>query len=222
MQSVEESLRGSAGVGVLAAQAHWAIQDALDKQRSRIVKQVQELASGIENKLNDAEQELSDKFAQSGFDTRVTRTHLLPVSARTICKDAEAQLVASLDQGVLAEVVSSATNWWQRTFNRAKAKRLGIEELLPVLGEDLKKALKKIPGQTEREFKRLADEAVASMETSCRKGLGRRGDRLEALEHEDSSNAETRERINRELAHVAEQKRQVKVLQDEYEAAVAS
>ena len=208
--------------GTLAAQAHWAIQDALDKQRSRIVKQVQELASGIENKLNDAEQELSDKFAQSGFDTRVTRTHLLPVSARTICKDAEAQLVASLDREVLTEVVSSATNWWQRTFNTAEAKRLGIAELLPVLGEDLRHALKKIPGHTEREFKRLADGAVASMEASCRKGLEKRRARLEALEHEDSSNAETRERINRELADVAEQKRQVKVLQDEYEAAVTS
>ena len=223
MRNVEGSLRGTTRLKGLAEQAHWGIQDALYKERSRIAGHVGELVAGVERKLNDAESALSDKLMRSGFGARVLGCHLLPVSARTICTEAEEMLIKKLDTGgLLAEVVSRATNWWQRTFNTAKGKKASIDSLRPVLGKDLKAALEVIPGQTERYLKKLADDAVGSMEESCRDSLEKRQSQLEALEQEDASDEEMRERIGKELADVGEQKRQVKALQDEFEAAVAS
>ena len=222
MQHVEESLRGMANIERLSAQARWGIQDALYNERSRIAERIRELASGIETKLNEAENDLSDKLMHSSFGVHVARKHLLPVSARTICKDVEAQLIENLEQGVLSEVVSRATNWWQRVFNTAKGKRSGIESVRHVIGEALKDAMEAIPGYTERELKKLADEAVGAMEESCRKGLEKRQDQLEALENDDVSSEVRRKRIKIELAEKAEQRRRAKALQDEYESAVAS
>ena len=221
MRSVEQALSSMTGVEGLAEQAHWGIQHALYKERSRVAEHVRELMRAVETKLNNAESELSDRFMRSGFGTRMPRTHLLPVSARSICKDAEAELVANLDQEGLANVVRRATNWWQRIVNPAKGKKRAIEDLRPHLEQGLIDALAVIPGDTERELKKLVAEAVRSMEESCRQSLERRQDQLEALEKEDASDEEVRERTNQEIADVAERKRQAKALQDEYEAAVA-
>ena len=221
MRSVEPALSSITGVEGLAEQAHWGIQHALYKERSRVAEHVRELMRAVETKLNNAESELSDRFMRSGFGTRMPRTHLLPVSARSICKDAEAELVANLDQEGLANVVRRATNWWQRIVNPAKGKKRAIEDLRPHLEQGLIDALAVIPGHTERELKKLVDEAVGSMEESCRQSLERRQDQLEALEKEDASDEEVRERTNQEIADVSERKRQAKALQDEYEAAVA-
>ena len=142
------------------------------------------------------------------------------MSARSICKDAEAELVAKLDQKDLPDVVRRAANWWQRIVNTAKGKKRAIEELPTHLRQGLIEALEVIPGHTERELKKLVDEAVGSMEESCRQSLERRQDQLEALEKEDASDEEVREQTNQEIAEVAERRRQAKALQNEYEAAV--
>ena len=220
-RDVEEALRSTKDVDGLAEQAHWGIQDALYKERSTIAEHVRVLVEGIETKLNQAESELSDRIMRGGFGNRVLRTHLLPVSARSICKDAEAELFANLDREVLADVVRRATNWWQRTFNPAKGKRAAIEHLRPDLERGLREAMAVIPGHTERELKKLVDEAVGSMEESCRQSLERRQDHLDALEKEDVSDEETHERISKEIADVAERTRQVQALQEECESAVA-
>ena len=216
-----EVLRSTTDVQGLAGQAHWGIQDALYKERSTMADHVRVLVEGIETKLNQAESELSDRIMRSGFGHRVARTHLLPVSARSICKHAEAELDERLEWEVLDKVVTKASNWWQRTFNPAKAKKMTIERLWPALARGLRDALRLIPGETQRELKKLVDDAVGSMEESCRQSLERRRDQLEGLEKEDASDEELRERTNQEIADVSERARQVKALQDEYEAAVA-
>ena len=221
IQIVEEAQRGTTRVDGLVAQARWVIQDALYKERSTISEHLRVLVKGVETKLNDAESTLSDEFMRSGFGTRVLRTHLMPVSARTICKDAEGKLIANLDEDLLAEVLRRATNLWQRIFNTARGKKAAIESLRPSLGAAFREALGVIPGHTERELKKLADEALGSMEESCRDILEKRKGQLEALEQEGASDEETRERINKELADVAKQKLEVTTLQDEYESAIA-
>ena len=220
-RKVAEGLCSTENVGGLAKQAHWGIQKALYNERGKLAEHVRKLTGALENKLNNAEDDLSDRFMSSGFGTRVTRTHLLPVSARSICKDAEAELVAKLDQKALADVVRRATNRWQRIVNPAKDKKRAIEELRPDLEMNLHDALKVIPGHTSRELKRLVEEAVKSMEKSCRDSNERREGQLEALGKEDVSDKKRRDRINQDVADVAERTRQVEALQDEYEAAVA-
>ena len=221
-RNLQEALRSTTDVEGLAEQAHWGIQDALYKERSTMAEHVRVLVEGIETKLNQAESELSDRIMRSGFGHRVVRTHLLPVSARSICKDAEAELVASLDREVIDNVVTRATNWWQRTFNPAKAKRRAIKRLWPELAKGLREALSVIPGETERKLKELVDNAGRSMEESCRKSLERRRDQLEGLENEDASDEELREGINQEIADVSERARQVTALQEEYEVALTA
>ena len=221
-ETIEDSLRGTTTIESLAAHARWVIQDALHEKRSTIAEHIRELMRGVERKLDTTESELSDEVMRSGFGTRVPDIHLLPVSARTICKWAEEELIANVDQVGLAEEVRRATNWWQRSFDRDRAKTGAIESLKPKLGKKLKDGLEKIPGHTERELKRLADKAVRSMEDSCRDSLDKRRRQLEALEEEDTLDEERRECINVELACVAERRRQVDALQDEYEAAVAA
>ena len=221
MRSVEESLRDET-VGGLAEQASWGIRDALYKEGSTIAKHVRSIAEGVETKLNEAEGSLSDEIMRSGFGTRITRTHLLPMSARSICKGAQEELIADLNQRGLREVVDRAINWWQRWFNTRRGRNEGITSLRGVLGEALKQALEEVPGQTERELKKLADEAVGSMEKSCRDSLEKRQGQLEALEQQEASDEEMREEISRKIENVGEKRQQVKALQDEYEAAVAS
>ena len=221
MRSVEESLRGGT-VGGLAEQASWGIRDALYKEGSTIAKHVRSIVEGVETTLNEAEGSLSDEIMRSGFGTRITRTHLLPMSARSICKGAEEGLIADLDQRGLPELVDRATNWWQRTLNTRRGRNEGITSLRGVLGEALKQALEVIPGQTERELKKLADEAVGSMEKSCRDSLEKRQGQLEALEQQEASDEEMCEEISRKIEDVGDKRRQIKALQDEYEAAVAS
>lgn len=219
--SVKDALSSTTDVEGLAQQAHWSVQDALYKQRSTIAEHVRVLIKGIETKLNQADSELSDTMMRSGLGNRVLRTHLLPASARSICKEAEAELVANLDREVLGDVVREATNWWRRTFNTAKGKKAAIESLGPALEVGLRKALEVIPRDTERKLKKLVKEAVGSMEESCRKSLETRIGQLEALEKENASDEERHERIDKEIADVAERTRLVKVLQDEFESAVS-
>ncbi|MDE0026189.1 MAG: dynamin family protein [Spirochaetaceae bacterium] len=221
MQSVIESLGRVTRVEGLAKQAHWSIQDALYKERDTVAACVRELMNGVETMLNDAENELSEEFMRSGFGKRFPHTHLLPVSARTICTDAEDKLMTELNPRSLSEGVRKATKWWQRMFDTPKGKKRGIENLHPALERCLHQALEFIPESTARDLKKLADDAVHLMEESCGKTLKKRGERLEALEREGVSDEEMRERINQELSEVAEQKRRVKELQDEYKAAVA-
>ena len=221
MRSVEPALRCVTSVDELAEQAHWSIQQALFKERSTVADHVRELMRAVETKLNNAENELSDRFMRSGFGTRMRRTHLLPVSARSICKDAEAELATNLDRKSLPNVVRKATNWWQRIVNSAKGKKSAIRVLRRSLEQALNDAFKGIPKHTQRDLKRLVDEAVGSMEKSCRQSLERRIDQLEALEKEDASDEEVRERTNQEIAEVSERARQVTALQEEYEVALA-
>ena len=81
----------------LAAQAHWSLQHELHRERARLAKDIRKLVNRIETVLNDTENELSGSILASGLSERPPRTHLLPVSARTICKDAEAILIENLD-----------------------------------------------------------------------------------------------------------------------------
>ena len=219
-REVTETINSEQQVRSLAAQAHWSLQHELHKERTCLADDIRKLIDRIETILNDTENELSDAILASGLGERLPRTHLLPVSARTICKDAEAILIENLDRGALNQVVAEVTNWWQRTFNmeagrKAAAKRLKIE-----LGDALEKALGSIPEHTKQELGRLGHEALESMEGSCRDILERRRKLLDELEKGDLSDEEKEAQLSKELGEVEKQRLQVETLQAEYQTAV--
>ena len=204
----------------LAAQAHWSLQHELHKERARLANDIRKLINRIETMLNDTENELSDAILVSGLGERPPRTHLLPVSARTICKDAEAILIEDLDRGALNQVVAEATNWWQRTFNTKVGRKAAVELLKVDLGDALGKALSNIPEHTSQELDKLGQEALESMEKSCRDILKQRRELLEELERGDSSDEEKEAQLSKELGEVKKRILQVETLQAEYQTAV--
>ena len=205
----------------LAAQAHWSLQHELHKERARLANDIRKLIDRIETMLNGTENELSDAILASGLGERLPRTHLLPVSARTICKDAEAILIENLDRGALNQVVAEATNWWQRTFNTKVGRKAAVELLKVDLGDALGKALSNIPEHTRQELDKLGREALESMEGSCRDILERRRDLLDELDKGDLSDEEKEAQLSKELGEVEKRRLQVETFQAEYQTAVS-
>ncbi len=204
----------------LAVQAHWSLQHELHKERARLANDIRKLVNRIETVLNDTENELSDAILASGLGERPPRTHLLPVSARAICKDAEAILIENLDRGALNQVVAEAANWWQRTFNTKVGRKAVVERLKVDLGDALGKALSNIPEHTRQELDKLGQEALESMEKSCRDILERRRELLDELEKGDLSDEEKEVQLSKELGEVEKRMLQVETLQVEYQTAV--
>ena len=205
----------------LAAQAHWSLQHELHKERAHLANNIRKLINRIETMLNDTEKELSEAILASGLGERPPRTHLLPVSARTICKDAEAILIENLDRGALNQVVAEATNWWQRTFNTKVGRKAAVELLKVDLGDALGKALSNIPEHTRQELDKLGQEALESMEKSCRDILERRRELLDELEKGDLSDEEKEPQLSKKLGEVKKRRLQVEALQAEYQTAVS-
>lgn len=219
-RKIAETIDNVRQIDNMAGQAHWSLQHELYKERRILEKAIRDLVNRIQRMLDDEENQLSDALLASGLGARISQTHLLPISARTICKDAEAKLIANLDREALKEVVDEATAWWQRTFNTKGGRKDAAERLKPELGKILRKALLNIPEHTRRELNRLGQEALDSMKGSCRDILERRRELLEELEKGDLSDEEKEAQLNDELGEVKKRMLQVEALQAEYQTGV--
>ena len=213
-----EDIKQVGNIDNLGAQASWSLQEKLYAKRKPLTDGISGLVHQIEDALNEAENRLSDTLLASGLGTRMPQTHLLPVSARTICKDAEAKLIENLDQNALSEVVHDAANWFQRFFNTRVGRKHAVEGLQPVLEKKLGKTLNNISEHALRELNTHGQKALKSMEASCRDILERRQELLEELEKEDLSDENRAAQLNEKLKEANEQKLQVEKLQAEYGA----
>ena len=204
----------------LAAQAHWSLQHELHKERARLAEGIRKLTNRIETVLKDTDSELSGAILTSGLGERLPWTHLLRVSARTICKNAETILTEDLDRGALNQVVAEATNWWQRTFNTKVGRRASVERLKVDLGKALGKALNNIPEHTRQELDKLGQGALDAMKESCRDILGRRQELLDELKKGNLSDEEKEAQLSKEFGEVENRMMQVETLRAEYQKAV--
>ena len=74
----------------LVGQAIWGIQSKLYSKRNDLADAIGGVVRKIESALNQAENELSETLLASGLTVdHVPQYHLLPVTSRTICKEAE-------------------------------------------------------------------------------------------------------------------------------------
>lgn len=220
-RKIAETIDNVRQIDNMAGQAHWSLQHELHKERRSLEKAIRNLVNRIQRMLYDEENQLSDALLASGLGARISQTHLLPISARTICKDAEAKLIENLDREALKEVVDEATAWWQRTFNTKGGRKDAAERLKPELEEILVKALSNIPKHTKRELDKLGQEAFESMARSCRDILDRRRELLDELEKGDLSDEEKEAQLSKELGEVEKRMLQVETLQAEYQTAVS-
>ena len=102
----------------LVDQAIWGIQSKLYSKRNDLADAIGDVVKKIESTLNQAENELSETLLASGLTVgHVPQYHLLPVTSRTICKEAEAELLNTLDHETLENAVREAASAWQRFFN---------------------------------------------------------------------------------------------------------
>ena len=220
-QEIAEDIRHVKKIDNLAPQAYWSLQHELHEERGSLTDGIHSLVNLIEKALDNAENQLSNDLLASGLGTRTPQTHLLPVSARTICKDAEARLIENLDLDSLSKVVHEATNWWQRIWDTKDGRKDAVERLTPVLEKNLTDALQYICEHTTDTLDKLGQEAFKSMEESCHDILERRRDLLDELEHEDLSDKKKEAQLNEELGKVGEQRLQVETLRAEYQTAVS-
>ena len=214
---ITEAIEKVRNIDNLVGQARWGLQDALYKERTLLAKAIRALVNQIETVLNNAENQLSDALLASGLGVRVPRIHLLPVSARTICKDAEDRLIQHLDRDSLNEVVDEAITWWQRILNTKGGRTAAVERLTPDLESILGKALRNVPEHTIRELNKLGEDALKSMENSCREILERRRELLDDLEKGDLVDEEQEVQLIKKLREVEKRKLQVQNLEAEYE-----
>ncbi len=221
-RTITDTIANVRQIDNLAGQARWGLQDGLYKERTTLAEAIRVLVNQIETVLNNAENQLSDVLLTSDLGARVPLTHLLPVTARTICKDAEDLLIEHLDREFLKEVVDEATIWWQRIFNTKAGRRDAVEGLMPEMEGILREALETIPGQTRRELVKLGQDAIQSMENSCREILERRLKLLDELEKGDLVDDAQEMQLTNELREVEKRRLQIENLQSEYQGEVTT
>lgn len=217
-RTVSDDLDKVRQIGNLAGQARWAVNSSVFGERRSLTEAIRVLVNQIEPVLNEAETRLSEKLLASGDDAHMPRFHLLPVSARTICQDAEAKLIEILDRDIDKEVRDS-TKWVERNlpFPFGKGLRDAREHLKPSLGERVRKALNNVPEHTRREVENLAQKAFQEMEESLRDILERRRDLLDKLEKGNLDDQETEAQFRREFKEVGKRLHHVQKLQLEYQ-----
>ena len=200
----------------LAPQARWIVQKELHRRRATIADSLMEVTREIERFLNGAEITLSDELDRHSLGSRVTRHHLLPLSARTICRAAEASLKDALDSVLLIEIVDKATNWWQRLWDTGKGRSAGVEALTPELEEKLEQAVENFSEHSSREMKAHGERALTSMVDSFRDINERITKTLDHLENSDQSDEAKGAEISGQLDITGEKLRQVSEIYAEY------
>ena len=219
-QEIAEDIRHVRKIDNLASQAYWSLQHELHEERGSLTNGIHSLVNLIEKALDDAENQLSNDLLASGLGTRMPQTHLLPVSARTICKDAEARLIENLDLDTLSKEVHEATNWWQRIWDTPGGRKAAVERLRPVLEKNLTDVLQYICEHTKDMLDKLGQEAFESMEESCHDILERRRALLDELEKGDLSDEKKKAQFSKELGEVEKRMQQVETLQVDYQTDV--
>ena len=146
---IADDLRQIKDIENLVGQARWGIQSKLYSKRNDLADAIGDVVRKIEGALNQAENELSETLLVSGLTVdHMPQYHLLPVTSRTICEEAEAELLNTLNRETLENAVRTATTGWQRFWNTQKGRGSAVERLLPILEECLNESLKGLSEHT--------------------------------------------------------------------------
>lgn len=220
-QGITDDLKGVKKIDNLASQAKWSIQGRLYNERNTIARAIRDVVRKIEYAFNHAENELFETLLASGL-TSVPQYHLLPVTSRTICKGAEEELLNILDHKTLKNAVEDATTGWQRLWNTSPGREAASERLRSDLKPYLIEALDSISNHTFDELNNLGQQALQTMEKSCRRNLETRYNLLEELKKENSSDENERRKIEDQIAELEQRKRHLDALKNEYDLAMGA
>ncbi len=221
-QEITDDLRQIKNIKNLVGQAIWGIQSKLYSKRNALADAIGDVVKKIESALNQAENELSETLLASGLTDYVPQHHLLPVTSRIICKEAEDELLNTLDREFLVSTVRAAANAWQRFWNTQKGRSIAVEGILPILQKHLNESLEELSVHTVRELDNLGQKALHTMEESCRRNLKERDKQLEELQKGISSDEDMRRKIEDQIAELAQRKRQLDAIKDEYDLAIGA
>ena len=217
-REIADDLRQIKNIENLVGQAIWGIQSKLYSKRNDLADAIRDVVRKIESALNQAENELFETLLTSGLTVDyMPQYHLLPVTSRTICKEAEAELLNTLDHETLENAVREVASGWQRFWNTQKGRSFAVETLDPILEECLTKSLEGLSDHTFRELDNLGQKALQTMEESCQRNLGPRYNLLEELKKENSSDENKRREIEDQIAELEQRKRQLDALKNEYD-----
>ena len=195
------------------------IGNHLYRSRNVLSDAIRDIVSKIENMLNEAENDLSNKLLASGFTVEEPRYHLLPISSHTICKEVEEGLRNNLNLETLQSTVKAATTWWQRLVDTGVGKRAAVGRLNVELESLLQETLKGLSEHIGRELLSRGQEALKTMEGSCQRILEERQKLLEELQEKISSDEDKRQEIDDQLVELDRRKLQVEELKAEYDLA---
>lgn len=219
LQEIDSDLRSVRRIDNMAGLA-MSIGNYLYKHRNVLAQAIRDIVRTIEATLNKAETDLSEKLLASGSTlNQGPQYHLLPISANSMCKDAESQLENNLNLGTLQGTVEATTTWWQRVWDTSKGKSDAANKLNADLKVLLKKNLDKLSEETIRKLDTLGQEALQTMEGSCRYILEEKRKLLEDLQKEISSDEDKRQEIDDKVMELDRRKLQVEALKADYEVA---
>ena len=218
LQGIDDDLRG-VPIDNMAGLA-MGIGNHLYTHRNVLAQAIRDIVRTIEDTLNQAENDLSEKLLVSGFSfDQGPQYHLLPISANTICKDVEAELENDLNFETLQGTVKATTTWWQRFWDTSKGKKAAVKQLDSALKSLLQKELDKLSNYIGRELDNLGQEALRTMEGRCQDILEEKQKLLEELQETISSDEDKRQEIDEQLVELDRRKLQVELLKAEYEPA---
>lgn len=214
---IKSDLEDTPVIAEHADEAKWIIGEALYGQRHELIYKIRGGISRIEPVLNSTEMELSEiLLLEAGSNERATKTHLLTVSASTICRDAEKRLSDIVDREDLGAIVRESTTLLQRVFDTRKGHRSSIKALVRSLDPRVRECLEGIAGSIVRDLQKLGEDAASSMEQSCQEFLDRRRRDLEALEGQDIATERHKMDIRDKLQQSEGRVSEIKKLYDEY------
>ena len=217
LRRIDDDLSSTSRIDSMAGLAMY-IGNHLYQDRNVLSQTIRDIVSKIENRLNQAENDLSEKLLASGYTSdQGPRYHLLPISANIICKDVEAELSNDLNLETLQNTVEAATTWWQRVWHTSVGKSAAVKQLNLQLESLLQKNLDGLSKHIDRELRNLGQEALKTMEGSCQHILREKQKLLEELQVKISSDEDKRQEIDDQLVELDRRKLQVETLKAEYE-----
>ena len=196
------------------------IGNHLYKRRNDLAKTISGIVLIIENTLNKAENDLSEELLASGFSFDLRpQYHLLPIPARSICKDVEAELENNLNLETLRGTVKAATTWWQRVWDTSRGKNDAVKRLKSELRSLLRGHLDKLSDDISRHLDRLGKEALGTMQRRCRNILKEKQKLLDEFQETTTSDEDKLQEIDDQFVELDRRKLQVEALKAEYERA---
>lgn len=213
---IDNSLRNVRKIDNIASQVPWVVNDAISK--AKIDDIVVDMFDSVEQAINEAEEELTQRMLTMGFSNRRPQIHLLQTNVRVWLSDIRERMMSQLSVEHLQDMVSDVVNMFRRFFNTNNGRIDAIEAITPKIMQALHAALSEdFMSHLSNELEVQTEQSLGKMEESLNYILESRQKALEEFASIEFEAEERKGKLNELVSQAATAIDQIVVLQKAYE-----